>query len=87
MYISLLILLVNSVSIFRAKHGPTNHIPEKFLPGFLDLVIWGHEHECRIDAEYSVVGTDADGEEQGVYISQPGSSIATSLSEGETKKK
>ena len=75
------------VGVSRAKHGQTNHIPENFIPAFFDLVIWGHEHECRIDAEYSVVGSDADGEEQGIYISQPGSSVATSLCEGETKKK
>ena len=73
--------------IYRAKHGQKNHIPENFIPAFFDLVVWGHEHECRIEAEYSVVGTDGDGEEEGVYISQPGSSVATSLSEGETKKK
>ena len=72
---------------YRAKHGEKNHIPENFIPAFFGLVIWGHEHECRIDAEYSVVGSDADGEEEGVFISQPGSSVATSLSEGETRKK
>jgi hypothetical protein len=37
------------VSVFflssRVKHGETSYIPEHFLPGFLDLVIWGHEHE------------------------------------------
>ena len=33
----------------RVKHGQTNHIPESFLPDFLDLVLWGHEHKCEID--------------------------------------
>lgn len=32
----------------RVKHGRTNYIPENFLPGFLNLVIWGHEHPCFI---------------------------------------
>ena len=63
----------------HAKHGPTNYIPEQFLDDFLDLVIWGHEHECLIDPIYNGV--------QNFYVSQPGSSIATSLSEGETRKK
>jgi double-strand break repair protein MRE11 len=63
----------------RSKHGATNYIPEQFLDDFLDLVIWGHEHECRIDPEWNGI--------QNFYVSQPGSSIATSLSEGETVKK
>ncbi|CAG8579339.1 8834_t:CDS:10 [Diversispora eburnea] len=57
----------------RVPHGPKNYIPETFLPSFMDLIIWGHEHDCRIDYEYN--------SEQGFYISQPGSSIATSLIE------
>lgn len=63
----------------RSKHGPTNHIPEQFLDDFLDLIIWGHEHECRIDPEWN--GT------QNFFVSQPGSSVATSLSEGEAVPK
>ena len=32
----------------RASHAQSakNFIKEAFLPNFLDLVIWGHEHEC-----------------------------------------
>lgn len=63
----------------RSKHGLTNFIPETFLDPFLNLIIWGHEHECRIDPEFN--------ERQNFWVSQPGSSIATSLSEGETKEK
>ena len=63
----------------RSKHGSTNYIPEQFLHDFLDLVIWGHEHECKIEPTWN--GT------QNFFVSQPGSSIATSLSEGETKQK
>lgn len=63
----------------RSKHGPTNHIPEQFLDDFLDLVFWGHEHECRIKPEWNAI--------QGFHVTQPGSSIATSLSEGETAPK
>jgi double-strand break repair protein MRE11 len=63
----------------RAKHGATNYIPEQFLDDFLDLVFWGHEHECRINPEWNGV--------QNIYITQPGSTIATSLCDGETKPK
>jgi double-strand break repair protein MRE11 len=66
--------------ISRAKHGAKNHIPENFLDEFLDLVIWGHEHECLIDPQYSECEKD-------IFISQPGSSVATSLCEGEAKQK
>ena len=65
---------------FRAKHGTTNYIPEHFLDEFLDLVVWGHEHECLIDAEWSASG-------KSFYVTQPGSSVATSLSPGEAKPK
>ncbi|XP_053564585.1 double-strand break repair protein MRE11 [Bombina bombina] len=63
----------------RSKHGATNYIPEQFLDDFLDLVIWGHEHECKIAPERN--------EQQLFYVSQPGSSVATSLSPGEAVKK
>lgn len=72
----------------RARHGATNHIPPSFIPDFFDLVIWGHEHECLIEPEFVPTGGVAeDGEDKGLFISQPGSSIATSLSEGEQKPK
>ena len=63
----------------RAKHGPKNYIPEEFLDDFLDLVVWGHEHECKIDPSWNGV--------KNFYVTQPGSSIATSLSDGETREK
>eukprot|EP01067_Filipodium_phascolosomae_P003652 Filipodium_phascolosomae@DN2653_c0_g2_i1.p1 len=31
-----------------------NYIHETFLPSFLDLVVWGHEHECVIDPQESM---------------------------------
>ncbi|XP_076969352.1 double-strand break repair protein MRE11 isoform X2 [Tamandua tetradactyla] len=63
----------------RSKHGSTNFIPEQFLDDFIDLVIWGHEHECKI--------APTKNEQQLFYISQPGSSVVTSLSQGEAIKK
>lgn len=59
----------------RADRGLKNFIPEHDLPDFLHLVIWGHEHDCRILPEQN--------EKKRFYVSQPGSSVATSLSEGE----
>jgi double-strand break repair protein MRE11 len=45
----------------------------------IDLVVWGHEHDCRIIPE-PVVGKK-------YRISQPGSSVATSLADGESLDK
>ena len=45
----------------------------------MDLVVWGHEHECLIEFFESVVGT--------FRITQPGSSVATSLVAGEAARK
>ncbi|KAJ1978637.1 meiotic recombination [Dimargaris xerosporica] len=59
----------------RVAHGPTNYIPEDFLDAFFHLVVWGHEHECRIDPEPNSL--------QGFSVTQPGSSVATALSQGE----
>ncbi|KAJ4726225.1 Double-strand break repair protein [Melia azedarach] len=63
----------------RVKTNPKNAINEHFLPRFLDFVVWGHEHECLIDPQ-EVPG-------MGFHITQPGSSVATSLIEGESKPK
>ncbi|KAI8848999.1 Mre11 DNA-binding presumed domain-containing protein [Chytridium lagenaria] len=59
----------------EVKHGATNYIPEEFLEDFLDIVVWGHEHECLVDLTENV--------SRGFYVTQPGSSVATSLCEGE----
>ena len=63
----------------RAEHNEYGHIPQSKLPEFLNFIIWGHEHECRITPEF-VPNTE-------YFITQPGSSVATSLSEGEAKPK
>ncbi|XP_068786572.1 double-strand break repair protein MRE11 isoform X10 [Struthio camelus] len=63
----------------RSKHGATNYIPEQFLDDFINLVVWGHEHECKI--------APTQNEQQRFYVSQPGSSVVTSLSPGEAVKK
>ncbi|TID13146.1 hypothetical protein CANINC_005002 [Pichia inconspicua] len=54
-------------------------VEETCLPTFLDFVLWGHEHDCKpVAVQNDITGT---------YILQAGSSIATSLSEGETLDK
>jgi len=63
----------------RVSHNPKNYIPETFINDFIDLILWGHEHECLIDLNKNEI--------KNFYITQPGSSIATSLCEGESKTK
>ncbi|WFD17977.1 meiotic recombination [Malassezia caprae] len=63
----------------RSAHSPKAHVPESALDDSLHLVIWGHEHEQRIVPEAVA--------EKSYKISQPGSTIATSLSPGETTSK
>ncbi|KFH12554.1 Mre11 DNA-binding domain-containing protein [Toxoplasma gondii MAS] len=56
-----------------------NCIHEQMLPDFLDLAIWGHEHDCHLDLRDAPQGT--------FRVLQPGSSIATSLVAGEALPK
>ncbi|THH12098.1 hypothetical protein EW146_g7826 [Bondarzewia mesenterica] len=63
----------------RVKHGPQQSVPEGMFDDNVDLVVWGHEHDCRIVPE-PVAG-------KRYYITQPGSSVATSLAEGESLDK
>lgn len=60
-------------------HTATSYLPENVLPDWLDLVVWGHEHECLIDPTQNP--------ETGFHVMQPGSSIATSLVAGEAVQK
>ncbi|OTA54889.1 DNA repair exonuclease [Hypoxylon sp. EC38] len=60
-------------------HTATGYLPENMLPEWLDLVVWGHEHECLIDPSRNP--------ETGFHVMQPGSSVATSLVPGEAVPK
>ncbi|KAG8918070.1 meiotic recombination, partial [Tulasnella sp. 408] len=60
----------------RVKHGPQEYVPEGMFDDSINLVVWGHEHDCRIEPE-EVPGKP-------YFITQPGSSVATSLSDGES---
>ena len=79
-----LFLGISSFSTFffgpsRVKHGPQEFVPEGLFDDSINLVIWGHEHDCRIIPE-PVAG-------KSYYITQPGSSVATSLADGEAIEK
>ena len=63
----------------RVAHGPQQSVPEGMFDDSIDLVVWGHEHDCRIVPE-PVAGKH-------YYITQPGSSVATSLADGESLEK
>ena len=52
---------------------------DSVIPSFIDLVLWGHEHECMTEVWQC--------EETGVYFLQAGSTVATSMVEGEAKEK
>ncbi|KAF2002889.1 DNA repair exonuclease [Amniculicola lignicola CBS 123094] len=71
----------NLMSVHQNHHAYTEngYLPESFLPEFMDLVVWGHEHECLIDPRYNP--------EMGFHVMQPGSSVATSLSPSEAVPK
>lgn len=63
----------------RVNHGPQQSVPEGMFDDSIKLVVWGHEHDCRIWPEKVA--------EKDYYITQPGSSVATSLAPGEAKPK
>lgn len=65
----------------RADRGPNNYIQEKVLPKFLDLVVWGHEHDSLV---FPIRGKTQSGE---FSVVQPGSTVATSLAAGESLPK
>jgi double-strand break repair protein MRE11 len=71
----------NLMSVHQNHHAytETGYLPENFLPSFLDLVIWGHEHESLVDPRLNP--------ETDFHVMQPGSSVATSLVPGEAVPK
>ncbi|PYH89118.1 DNA repair exonuclease [Aspergillus ellipticus CBS 707.79] len=71
----------NLMSVHQNHHAhtETSYLPENFLPEFLDLVVWGHEHECLINPRRNP--------ETMFHVMQPGSSVATSLVPGEAVAK
>lgn len=65
----------------HSPRGAKNSVSEALLPQWLDFVVWGHEHACRVEPRCSA-------EAGGTFVvSQPGSSVATTLSEDEALPK
>ena len=60
-------------------HTNTAFLPENFLPDFLNMVIWGHEHECIPHLVHNPA--------KKFDVLQPGSSVATSLCDAEAQPK
>ena len=48
----------------RSRHSNLTYVPDDQLPEFLNFIMWGHEHECRINPEYY--------DNPGYWICQPG---------------
>ena len=65
----------------RVKHGEKSYIKTEFIPTFMDLVFWGHEHDNQI------IPTNLSVASKPIYITQPGSTVPTSLCEGEAGEK
>ncbi|KAB5589653.1 Double-strand break repair protein MRE11 [Ceratobasidium theobromae] len=68
-------VLYRNVNALSVKRGPLEAVPEGMFDDSINLVVWGHEHDCRIVPE-PVAGKE-------YFITQPGSSVATSLADGE----
>ena len=58
------------------------YVKEALLPNCMDLVVWGHEHECQIAGGMNGLAESAENQ---FTVIQPGSTVATSLVEGEAK--
>lgn len=76
---SILILHQNRFKGIRPGVPYKNCIHATMLPTFLDLIIWGNEHESSDELVEDPV--------QNFYIYQPGSSIPTSLNQAEALPK
>jgi double-strand break repair protein MRE11 len=77
---SAVFILVVHQNRFKAT-GPAakNCVMDWAFPGFFDLVIWGHEHDCEVEPRKT--------QNRGYQIYQPGSTVSTSLTEGEARQK
>ena len=62
----------------RAHHSAKSYVDANKIPDKMDLVVWGHEHECLVQLENNA---------QGFAITQPGSSVVTSFNQGESNAK
>lgn len=71
----------------RSQNSP-NALPETYVPTWMDLCVWGHEHECQLgDSISSTMRNNAGAPDGGCCVLQLGSSVQTSLEEGESAQK
>lgn len=78
-YFNILVLHQNRFKGNKGGSPYKNCIHYKMLPQFLNLVIWGHEHES--------IPEMIENSEVNYYLHQPGSTVATSLIADEAKTK
>ena len=78
-YFNILVIHQNRFKGCMLGVSRRHSITDEFFPSWIDLIIWGHEHES-IPQAVKV-------EETGVYILQPGSTVATSLIKAESLPK
>ena len=75
------ILMIHQNRYNRSKKGTvTNSTDPSLFPSYINLIIWGHEHE-------NIKFPKATSYSKTQYIYQAGSSVATSYSEAEGKEK
>jgi double-strand break repair protein MRE11 len=79
----------NLMAIHQNRHergagadGKKGYVKESQLPSCMDIIVWGHEHKCEIA---SGVGNESAGNH--FMVIQPGSTVATSLVQGEAEPK
>lgn len=81
-WFNILVLHQNKYKGMALGTSKSESISESDLPGIFDLVIWGHEHESMPHV-YEVTGQDS----VTMRHLQPGSTVATTLNEAESKQK
>nr|WPK49563.1 MRE11 [Cornechiniscus lobatus] len=81
------VLLFHQNRAARGGVGSTNYIPEHMLPEWMDLVVWGHEHDSIPRVVESPYVEESTGRITMRRVLQPGSTCTTSLSEGEALPK
>nr|WPK49564.1 MRE11 [Echiniscus testudo] len=80
------VLLFHQNRVPRGYSG-TNHIPEHMLPEWMDLIVWGHEHDCVPRVVETPYVEELTGRITMRRVLQPGSTCSTSLSEAEALPK
>lgn len=73
------VFLVHQNRDYKGR-GAKNCFNDEMIPSFMNLVFFGHEHECLIEPQQSIRHPET-------FLSQPGSSVATSLIEAEAQPK